>query len=60
MSLHEDDPDAADPIGHHDSFDSDEPIPIPIDGILDQIPWVTDYRFANDSSSWGATIVSLR
>ncbi len=28
-------------------------------GILDRIPWVVDYHFAEDHSSWGATIVRI-
>jgi len=31
-----------------------------VHSILDRIPWVTDYHFAEDQSSWGATIVLLR
>jgi DNA-nicking Smr family endonuclease len=31
-----------------------------VHSILDRIPWVVDYHFAEDHSSWGATIVLLR
>ena len=30
-----------------------------VHAVLDRIPWVIDYRFAQDQSSWGATIVDL-
>jgi len=30
-----------------------------VHSILDRIPWVTDYHFAEDHSSWGATIVRI-
>lgn len=31
-----------------------------VHSILDRIPWVLDYHFAEDQSSWGATIATLR
>ncbi len=30
-----------------------------VHSILDRIPWVADYHFAEDHSSWGATIVNI-
>ena len=30
-----------------------------VHAILDRIPWVIDYHFAEDQSSWGATIVMI-
>lgn len=30
-----------------------------VHSILDQIPWVDNYHFAEDCSSWGATIVRI-
>jgi DNA-nicking Smr family endonuclease len=30
-----------------------------VHSILDRIAWVSDYHFAEDSSSWGATIVRI-
>jgi DNA-nicking Smr family endonuclease len=31
-----------------------------VHSILDRIPWVIDYHFAEDHSSWGATIVNIK
>lgn len=31
-----------------------------VHSILDRIPWVIGYHFAEDQSSWGATIATLR
>lgn len=31
-----------------------------VHAILDRLPYVTNYRLADDASSWGATLVSLQ